>query len=301
MRADDFFGYAIERESIRLRRFVEGGPGPWTTDPVLQQYRFCNVDREDDAVTSWFAANVREPLQDQEEVLLATVLFRWFNTVRTGQALFQNPERRVELTPWGQYLQTGSRKHLEWAIRDRMDGPPYTTGAYMIKTPAGMGKVEGVLWCVDQIAPKARDLARWMRYSGASLQAATEELAKFPFMGPFMAYEVVTDLRHTALLRGAPDIMTWANPGPGAARGLDRFARDALGTRDRNNTQHRAVMQQEMQAILELSQDGGRWPSNWKPWEMRTVEHTLCEFDKYERARLGEGRPKQLFRNGEEK
>jgi len=28
------------------------------------------------------------------------------------------------------------------------------------------------------------------------------------------------------------------------------------------------------------------------------VEHTLCEFDKYERARLGEGKPKEIFRNG---
>lgn len=299
MRADDFFAYAIERESIRLRRFVEGGPGPWSTDPVLQAYRFCNVDREDDAVTSWFAANVREPHRDNPEVLMATILFRWFNTVRTGQALFQNQGGTRDLTPFGKYLAFGTTKHLEWAIRDRMDGPPYTTGAYMIKTPAGMGKVEGVLWCVDQIRPKALDLARWMRYGGASLEAATAELCKFPFMGPFMAYEVVTDLRHTALLGSAPDIMTWANPGPGAARGLDRVFGGP--GRNRNSAEHVAAMQVEMQQLLELSQDHGRWPGHWKPWEMRTVEHTLCEFDKYERARLGEGRPKQLFRKGEGK
>ncbi|GAF76676.1 unnamed protein product [marine sediment metagenome] len=39
------------------------------------------------------------------------------------------------------------------------------------------------------------------------------------------------------------------------------------------------------------------WPDDWPLWEMREVEHTLCEFDKYERVRLGEGTPKQLFRS----
>jgi len=41
--------------------------------------------------------------------------------------------------------------------------------------------------------------------------------------GPFISYEVVSDLRHTRYLENAPDIMTWANPGPGAKRGLNRL------------------------------------------------------------------------------
>lgn len=32
------------------------------------------------------------------------------------------------------------------------------------------------------------------------------------------------------------------------------------------------------------------------PFELREIEHSLCEFDKYERVRRGEGRPRQLFR-----
>jgi hypothetical protein len=50
-----------------------------------------------------------------------------------------------------------------------------------------------------------------------------------------------------------------------------------------------------MQEILSFSKSDEYWPQNWPHWEMREVEHTLCEFDKYERARLGEGRPKQLY------
>ena len=30
--------------------------------------------------------------------------------------------------------------------------------------------------------------------------------------------------------------------------------------------------------------------------EMRDIEHSLCEFDKYERVRLGEGKPRSLYK-----
>ena len=34
----------------------------------------------------------------------------------------------------------------------------------------------------------------------------------------------------------------------------------------------------------------------WPPFEMREIEHSLCEFHKYEKARLGIGQPKQKLK-----
>ena len=34
----------------------------------------------------------------------------------------------------------------------------------------------------------------------------------------------------------------------------------------------------------------------WETPHAQDIQNCLCEWDKYERARLGEGRPKQLFR-----
>jgi hypothetical protein len=48
--------------------------------------------------------------------------------------------------------------------------------------------------------------------------------------------------------------------------------------------------------LLELSRDNRHWPQGWPRWEMRDVEHTLCEADKYWRAESGNGRLKQHFR-----
>ena len=49
-----------------------------------------------------------------------------------------------------------------------------------------------------------------------------------------------------------------------------------------------------MQVLLEVSQEWlhGQVPS----LEMRDIEHTLCEFDKYERVRNGEGKPRSIYK-----
>jgi hypothetical protein len=33
---------------------------------------------------------------------------------------------------------------------------------------------------------------------------------------------------------------------------------------------------------------------------MRDIEHSLCEFDKYERVRLGQGKPRSLYKRSVE-
>jgi hypothetical protein len=45
-----FVYFVGERETIRLRR-ESGQPRPWTDDPILAAWSFCNVRREDDRVS----------------------------------------------------------------------------------------------------------------------------------------------------------------------------------------------------------------------------------------------------------
>ncbi len=275
---DRFFAYARKRQDIKLQRQA-GFAAPWTEDPILQAYRFCNVYREDDKVTRWFRENIRGPLRDDPSVLYATVLFRWFNRITTAERLL-NADGISRLGVF--------REHNPDAVRSALAGvAPITTAAYIIKTPNGMKKLEGLLWCLEQFwNSKAHcDIAAYCKYSGASLETVHRILCTCPFLGGFMAYEIVTDLRHTKMLDTAPDIMTWANAGPGAVRGLNRIHGREL---EKGLSQKQACS--EMKALLELAPSYG-----WLDWEMREVEHTLCEVDKYERARLSQGRPKQRF------
>lgn len=305
----NFFRYARERYRILLRQRGEltsrgnwtealSRSGCWTCDHILQQYRFCNVFREDDKTTIWIRDHVREPLRDDPSVLLAMVVARWFNRISTLEILLEA----------GLFQDWNTRRAQELL----KDVHPLVTAAYMVKTPAGASKLDGLLWCIDQFRllcgpvflgkdhgsiPAGYEFLTWAQRGGCcTLQAATEMLTKSPYLGPFMAYEIVTDLRHTSLLDRAPDIMTWANPGPGATRGAGRILYDSATYLRRSRPDDVEEIMDLMQGLLTMSQDPEYWPAGWPSWEMREVEHTLCEFDKYERVRLGEGTPKQLYR-----
>ncbi len=70
--------WITERESIRRRREA-GEPAPWTSDPVLRDYRFCNVRRENDAVTRHIAARWRAPHADDPHLWFAMAVARFIN------------------------------------------------------------------------------------------------------------------------------------------------------------------------------------------------------------------------------
>jgi len=284
MSIEGFFNYARERYNIFLKKDVVGSPAPWTEDKILQQYRFCNIFREDDIVTKWIRKNVREPYADHPKLLGMIVLARWFNKIETLEVIKEN------------------NLFENWNTEDAQKAlgglSPIVSGAYIIKTPDGMNKLTGICWCLEQILPDAVHLQAHIEVGETGLADVHRVLMDYPFLGAFMSYEIVTDLRHTFMLNQAPDIMTWANPGPGAARGLSRLLGYEANHFNRSSKKDYATMMVEMQKLLELSKQDKYWSNEYPAWEMREVEHTLCEFDKYERARLGEGRPKQKYRKG---
>ena len=48
---DRFIYWQKERERIRVQKEVLKQPPPWTDDPILQEFKFCQVFREDDRTT----------------------------------------------------------------------------------------------------------------------------------------------------------------------------------------------------------------------------------------------------------
>lgn len=276
LKVKEFFRFARERESIRIAR-EEGQPFPWTRDRVLGLYRFCNVFREDDRTTVWFRENIREPLRnDPEKVVLATAGFRWFNRVEVGELI----QDILVTEGWN------SAKILK-----RLKGvKPIVTGAYMIKTPTGMNKLDGIVNCMEELKlmPHIFNFMKNHMTKDCSLEMAWAVLKQAPFLGEFMAYEIITDLRHTCVLENASDIMTWANPGPGAARGLSWVTSDGEHVYNRHSAKDRPVLMYGMREILEVSVNPKYWPSEWRLWELREVEHTLCEFDKFKRGHEGQ-------------
>ena len=296
MSVDAFYSYARERYQTMLNKDA-GLPQPWTQDKILQEFRFCNVFREDDKVTKWIRQNVTHEKYGSK-LLGAMVIARWFNRIETLELML--PPKGCSTPYFEHNLFYSWDIDLEKWKRDMVarlsSQSPLVTGAYMIKTPAKMNKLDGIIWCLEQFLPHAHYNQQLVDQIDYTLENATKALMQFPYLGAFMAYEVITDMRHTPVLCNAPDIMLWANPGPGCARGLARVLGMPVNHFNRHNAKQVDVMMSAMRGLLEVSKDNKHWPSDWPQWEMRDIEHTLCEFDKYERARLGEGRPKQKYK-----
>jgi hypothetical protein len=281
-----FFALARERYRMLLRRkdmdVALGGnkpyPGPWSDDPVLAAYRFCNVFREDDKTTAWFRYHVRDRYKmHPSNAIVATIAFRWFNRIETGELLL--PMLRGEVD------QRGLAWDSDFARTALRNVRPLVTGAYMIKTPTGMSKLEGIIWCMERLFDDgSRVISRILSGPDKALEEVHEILCTLPFLGPFMAYEVVTDLRHTNLLCRAADIDTWASPGPGCVRGASWVEFQRGDCLRRGAKRDEATLGKVMRNLMLMSTEERHWPAEWPQWEMREVEHWLCEYDKWCRA-----------------
>lgn len=284
---EGFFDWINERHAIYLRR-AAGEPAPWTKDPILRQYKFTNPFRENDRVTVWMRQNWTNPNRDRPwgEIIFNCCLFR-----SVGTSDF------AEDHGWVRQWDPAYTKDL---IETRLENKLKTfTGAYIVTNQGlKLRKSEVVadyflspLWVAKDHLAKVAEIC-------TTLQGVHKVLGTFRGWGGggFMAYEVVTDLNYTPVLQNAMDRFSWANAGPGAKRGLNR-----LQGRPLNKSISADVANQEMQELLyaavhySKNSCGRLRDCPIKQIDMRTIEHSLCEWDKYERVRLGHGRPRSRF------
>lgn len=295
MRSKELATFIKAREAARL------GTGK---DPIIAKFRFCNVVRADDRVTrdifAWAAQYA-----GHEDLWFAFVVARLFNNPGTLAAI-------------AKFVLPFKAAGMDAALAKRKaSGAKLFNAAYIVSTNGlAMDKVEylltrvlGPLWQARKaMRPKrmttgniaAKDKA--MRYE--TLDSFHAKLQTAQGLGSFMAAQVVADLKYFAPYfdanlsiptSAAADWWTFAASGPGSRRGLNRVMSQPVDApwrepkwRDTLTLLHRSLL-----PLLPAS-IGTRLSA-------QDVQNCLCEFDKYERARTGEGTPKQLYRPYEEK
>lgn len=278
----DFFAFCVARERIRLAKEAGVSREEWTTDPVLRSNYFCNIHREDDRTTRWIRENIRDPLADQPRRVATAVLWaRWFNYIPTLEKILpvliglQDP------------------REVERALRPTQEaGDKLVTGAFVVHTPYGCDKLTGIIRILKDSEPVVESLTGSLSAGPQLLEVWHKRFQDIDCVGPFMAYQFVCDLRYTSCLDRATDIMTWSAPGPGSARGIEWLTGTPVAYATFSGQQY-AIS--KMREILEQSHVPYNWPYLDKPFEMATVQHSLCEFDKYCRLTDGTGRSKRGY------
>lgn len=237
---DTYWRFAAERQEIFHRRST-GQPGPWTQDPILGHYKFCNTFRASDRVSQYL---IREVIYGPhgadlpaEDAFMRIVLFRIFSKENTWEVL--------EAATGGLTRDTFDTNRLAAVLSSTKAKGPIYTAAFILcaANPYGFNtKHQNHLELVRRMfAPGG--LGAKLAHA-QSLREVYDRLLEWPMIGPFLAYQLAIDLNYSEHLNFSEDEFTV--PGPGAVRGLNKVFADFGGNRPEDLIR-RMVDQQEEQ------------------------------------------------------
>lgn len=303
LRASAFFDYLNEREAIRLRKEADRiasenfekpqGP-PWTKDPILREYKFTNVRRHHDRTSMELRNRFYGPnfFDDHSTVLMNCALFRYFGTWEFAEAV-----------GWQDY-ETFDFEMIKETAFDRLHANQRVfTGAYVItnqgiSAPKQEVVVDYFLKDLWKAVPEILDI-KSRTYSWKKVAERMMQIGGFGGTG-FMTKEVLLDTTYTDFWENRidhpvdgsfsypEDWKDWTPIGPGARRGAARVLGDDSATPISESKSMWVIKELvEWQKIC-WEHDGDLVPTD--------IQFALCEFDKYERVRLGQGKPRSRYR-----
>jgi len=274
--AKRFVKFILPRQRVHVRREA-GKPQPWSSDPILQHYKFCNVFREDDRVTRWISANWREPHKDERDLWFALVVARrcinWVPTLsKLGYPNPWDPEH---------YLSTLER-------RKRKGKRVFNSEAYKLIISGKSGNLAD-LQVEFLLNPLWEARERLRPHHDDTLATFHARLADMRYMGSFHAAQVVADVKYVGRLRHAIDWWDFVASGPGSRRGLNRVLGRPKNApwKETEWVRQLHVLQKSIKNIL--TEEG------LPRMHAQDTQNCLCEFDKYERIRLGEGTGREFL------
>jgi alpha-glutamyl/putrescinyl thymine pyrophosphorylase clade 1 len=308
----DFWRFFALREQARVNKERGDGP-PYSQDPVLARYHFCNVFRECDAGTCYFQQfrarktefRGREQTtvggRDWREVLLwQACLYRPVNRVSTFEAF------RRDQSPGSPFCDVGEGREwwLKW-VRARFGRERVFTGRHLNRGLDSYEQTVRYLEGRDRTGAPLRRTAAAV-YSAPTLKAAVKALQTVPGVGAFFGWQIACDLVESGALADDP---AWAQLGPGAKRGaklvqagvvtpLAPAAAPLAVAKWIVDSQQFHVDQLVGEVLRRASGPRGEevsrfgvGPLGWYryPVTLKDVEHALCEYVRYVNAR--EGKP----------
>jgi alpha-glutamyl/putrescinyl thymine pyrophosphorylase clade 1 len=268
---DLYWYFASERQAAFERRLL-GLLGPWSDDPILQTFKFCNVYRATDRVSQYLIRDVcyREEACSPVDRLFQIVAFRTFSKIRTWEAVLTFLGRAPTLDD----LADGSFRRALAHARE-LNGGLYT-GAFILCATDAYGQGLKHLNHVELF----RDMFLHRRLGETllaceSLQEIYEALHVFPLMGDFMSYQTAIDLNYSALVNFSENDFTCA--GPGALRGIKKVFASSNGLRPAEVIAWMVKNQEREFARLNLPFNG-LWG---RPLQAIDCQGLFCEVDKY--------------------
>jgi alpha-glutamyl/putrescinyl thymine pyrophosphorylase clade 1 len=266
---DTYWRFAARRQEVFHRR-VRGEPAPWTTDDVLAAHRFTNAYRASDRVSQYLIRHaIYDGDQTPDEVVFRTLLFKLFNRIGTWELLSEalGPLRSdaFEVDRYDGVLS---------AAFDR--GERVYSAAYIMPA-ASRGAPRKHRTHLELLRMMLDDRLPQRLSSAVSMADGFALLLAYAGIGPFLAYQLVTDLNYSAVLNFSE--MEFVMAGPGARSGLRKCFTDP-GDHDDDDL-IRLVAERQVE---EFAARGLDFEDLWgRPLQLIDCQNLFCEVDKYAR------------------
>jgi len=220
---DTYWYFASERQSIFEKR-LSGQTGPWTDDPILREYKFCNVYRAADRVSQYMINDIcyNKEASTPIDRLFQIIAFRIFSNIETWELLKQKLGKSPTITN----LVDGS---FEQTLNDiKKETSKLYTGAFILCATNAYGRQLKHRNHVELFKDMFINQDLGLNILKAkSLKQIYDLIHSFPLMGDFMSYQIAIDLNYSDLVNFSENKFTKA--GPGALRGIKKVFENTNG------------------------------------------------------------------------
>ena len=291
---DSYWRFAAERQQIFFRKTI-GVNSSLTNDPVLSEYKFTNAYRASDRVSQYLIRQViyRDDLpSDAENVFFRTLLFKLFNKIETWEAL--------EAAFGDVTLANYSFAEFKAVLSARQDSGERNYSAAYIMPSAGRvfghrrkhsNHLKLLEWMLETQFPRRLQDSK-------SMAEGFDLLASAPSLGPFLAYQFVTDLNYSSIVDYTEREFVVA--GPGALDGISKCFVDTKGLPASEIIRHMTEYQKKYFDELEID-----FCNLWgRDLQLIDCQNLFCEISKYARVAFptisgvsGRTRIKQKYRS----
>lgn len=266
---ETYWRFAALRQDVFHRR-VRGESSPWTSDGILTAHRFTNAYRAADRVSQYLIRHVAYAGdQAADEIVFRVLLFKFFNRIETWELL---------TTAIGEIDAPGfDVERYDRVLTAAFERGQRLYSAAYIMPAASRASRRKHRTHLDLIRLMLRQRLPQRLLEARSMERAFHLLLDYPGIGPFLAFQFVTDLNYSTVLDFSE--MDFVMAGPGARSGIRKCFTDPGDHDDEALIRFVAERQAD-----EFASRGLIFEDLWgRPLQLIDCQNLFCEVDKYAR------------------
>lgn len=271
---DAYWRFAAERQKVFFRKIKN--LDIWlTSDPVLNEYKFTNAYRASDRVSQYLIRHViygNDFPQDAENIFFRTLLFKIFNKIETWEAI-RDAFGNITLDKY-------SFHEFDAFLSARQDmGERNYSAAYIMPSAGNVfghsrkhsNHLKLLEWMLEKNFP-----TRLQQFT--SMSDGFQVFASAPSLGPFLAYQFITDINYSPITDYSEQEFVVA--GPGALDGISKCFVNSKGVPAAEIIRHMAEHQQVYFDDMNID-----FEDLWgRELQLIDCQNLFCEISKYARV-----------------